>query len=164
MKPTLPAIAALLLAGCTAAPPTLAPAPDLAAEEKIIRNEEAAWSAELASNNIDKQMTHYTADAVLIAPGAPVMKGAEAIRASMAEMMKDPNMHIEFATERVDVSIDATLATTEGSFKSSMTDPKTKRVFHDAGAHATGYGKQEGKWLAVIDISSSGGPVTSAGN
>ena len=152
---TIPAAALIVLGGCATTPP--APGPDLAAEEKSVRDAEAAWSQETASNNFEKQVLHYTADAVLIAPGAPAMKGIDAIKAGMKEMMADPNMHLEFVTEKVDVSKDATMASTEGSYKMAMTDPKTKKVVHDVGSYATVYRKQDGKWLAVVDIASSSG-------
>ena len=157
MKSTLPVLTFLMLAGCASAP-MAPPAPDLAAEEKTIRDSEAAWSKEMASKNIEKQMTHYASDAVLVSPGGPAMKGSAAIQASMKEMFSDPNMQLEFATERVDISKDATLASTEGSFKMAVTDPKTKKIVHDAGSYTTVYRKQDGKWMAVIDIASSGGP------
>ena len=54
--------------------------------------------------------------------------------------------------------VNATLASTEGSFKMAMTDPKTKKIVHDAGSYTTVYRKQDGKWMAVIDIASSSGP------
>ena len=158
MKLILPALTVLVLAGCATAPAPLPPAPDLAAEEKTIRDLEAAWTKEMISNNADKQVTHYAPDAVLIAPNAPPMKGADAIRAGMKEMMADPNMRLEFATERVDISKDATLASTEGSYKLAVTDPKTKKIVHDMGSYTTVYRKQDGKWLAIVDVASSVGP------
>jgi uncharacterized protein (TIGR02246 family) len=158
----LPILTVLALAGCATAPPLAPAGPDLATEEKTLRAAEAAWSQEMAANNVDKQATHYASDAVLIGPGMPAMKGIEAIRAGMKEMMSDPNMHLEFVTERVDISKDATLASTEGSYKSTMTDPKTKKVVHDAGTYATVYRKQDGKWVAVVDIASSSGPAAPA--
>jgi uncharacterized protein (TIGR02246 family) len=155
----LPILAVLVLAGCaTTPPPAPAPSgPDLAAEEKSLRDLEAAWTKEFAGKSPEKQAAHYAPDAVLVSPGAPAMKGAGEILKGMKEMMADPNLQLEFATEKVDLSRDATLASTAGSYKMSMTDPKTKKIMHDAGTYATVYRKQDGKWLAVIDIASSSG-------
>ena len=58
---------ALLLAGCSQAPPP-APPDTRAADEKIIRDGEVAWMQDYASKDVEKILSHYADDATLMVP------------------------------------------------------------------------------------------------
>jgi uncharacterized protein (TIGR02246 family) len=151
----VPLASLLLLAGCATAPPP-APAVDLAAEQGKLRDGEAAWVKDAAARDADKCVAHYADDAVLMLPGAPAAKGKDAIRAAWKGMLDDPNLKLNFSSDRIEVSASGDLATTKGSYTSTMTNPKTKKTMEDKGSYLTVYKKQaDGSWKAVEDMIAS---------
>jgi uncharacterized protein (TIGR02246 family) len=146
---------ALLLAGCNTAPPA-APAVDLVAEQSKIRDIESSWVKEAAAKDLEKSVGHYADDAVLMTPGAPAAKGKDAIHAAWKGMLDDPNMKLNFSSDRVEMSAGGDLATTRGSYTMTMTNPKTKKPVEDKGSYLTVYKKQaDGGWKAIEDINTS---------
>jgi len=144
----------LLLAGCNTAPST--PAVDMSAEKAKIHDLEAAWAKDAAAKDLDKSVANYADDAVLLMPGAPASKTKDAIRASWKGMLDDPNLKISFAPDRIEVSASGDLATTQGSYTMTMTNPKTKKPVEDKGSYLTVYKKQaDGNWKAIEDTTNS---------
>jgi len=151
---SVPLLGFLLLAGCNNAPP--APAVDLVAEQAKLHDIESAWAKEAAAKDLDKSVSHYADDAVLIMGGAPPSKGKEAIRAAWKSLLDDPNFKIDFSSDRVEISAGGDLATTKGSYTLTLTNPKTKKPVNDKGSYLTVYKKQaDGGWKAVEDMTSS---------
>ncbi len=147
----------LLLAGCNSAPPVpSAPAVDISAEKAKIRDLETAWSKDAAAKDVDKSVANYADDAILMMPGMPAAKTKDAIRAAWKGMLADPNLKIAFSSDRIEVSASGDLATTEGSYTMTMTNPKTKKPVQDKGTYLTVYKKQaDGNWKAIEDTTSS---------
>ena len=98
----------LLLAGCNSAPPFATPAVDIAAEQGKIRDLESAWAAAALAKDLEKSVSFYADDAILLNAGAPAAKGKDAIHAAWKDMLADPNLKLVFASNRVDVSSSAT--------------------------------------------------------
>jgi uncharacterized protein (TIGR02246 family) len=147
----------LLLAGCNTAPPAPStPAVDISAEKAKIRDLETAWSKDAAAKDLDKSVANYADDAILMMPGSPAAKNKDAVRASWKGMLGDPNLKISFAPDRIEVSASGDLATTQGSYTMTMTNPKTKKPVEDKGSYLTVYKKQaDGSWKAIEDTTSS---------
>jgi uncharacterized protein (TIGR02246 family) len=147
----------LLLAGCNTAPPAPStPAVDISAEKAKIHDLEAAWAKDAAAKDLDKSVANYADDAILITPGMPAAKTKDAVRAGWKGMLDDPNLKIAFSPDRIEVSASGDLATTEGSYTMTMTNPKTKKPVEDKGTYLTVYKKQaDGNWKAIEDTTSS---------
>ena len=95
----------LLLAGCNSAPPAPAvPAVDIAAEQGKIRDLESAWADAALAKDLEKSVSFYADDAILLNAGVPAAKGKDAIHAAWKDMLADPNSKLVFAANRVDVS------------------------------------------------------------
>jgi len=147
----------LLLAGCNTAPPAPAtPAVDVSAEKAKIRDLETAWAASAAAKDLDKSVANYADDAILMMPGMPAAKTKDSIRATWKAMLDDPNLKINFAPDRIEVSASGDLATTQGSYTMTVTNPKTKKPVEDKGSYLTVYKKQaDGSWKSIEDTTSS---------
>jgi uncharacterized protein (TIGR02246 family) len=147
----------LLLAGCNTAPPAPStPAVDISAEKAKIHDLEAAWAKDAAAKDLDKSVANYADDAILMMPGMPAAKTKDAVRAGWKGMLDDPNLKIAFSPDRIEVSASGDLATTEGSYTMTMTNPKTKKPVEDKGTYLTVYKKQaDGNWKAIEDTTSS---------
>lgn len=148
----------MLLAGCAPAPPP-APPDTRATDEKTIRDGEVAWVNEWAGKDIEKILSHYADDATLMAPGFPEMKGKNAIRAGLTELLKDPNLSMKFMASSAQVSKSGDLAYTQGAYTMVQTDTKTKKPVTEKGTYVTIYKKEvDGSWKAVEDIAAPGAP------
>ena len=154
LKPILISLVALALAGCNSAPPV--PTVDAAAEQAKLREIEASWSKEAAARDAEKAAAHYTDDAVFMLSGAPAVKGRDAIRAAWKSLLDDPNLKIAFSPDRIEISKDGDLATTNGSYTLTVTNAKTKKPVDDKGSYLTVYKKQaDGSWKVIEDFSVS---------
>jgi uncharacterized protein (TIGR02246 family) len=151
----------LLMAGCAQTPP---PPPDTrAADEKIIRDGEAAWSSDWAAKDLEKIVSHYADDATVMVPDAAMMKGKDAIRTGMKKFLADKNLSMRFITASVEVSKSGDLAYTQGTYTLKQTNPKTKKAVTEKGKYVTVYRKQaDGSWRAVEDISNADAPAVPA--
>ena len=157
MKIAIAAGFLLLLSGCTQAPPP-APPDTSAADEKAIRDGEVAWNADWASKDVEKIAAHYADDATLMIPGAPLMKGKDAIKAGFKPMTADTNLALTFSASSVAVSKD--IAYTQGSYTLTSTDGKTKKPVSEKGSYVTIYKKQaDGSWKAIEDINAPEAPA-----
>ena len=133
---------------------------DVAASEKQIRAVETQWQADYAAHNADALAGHYADDAALINPGAALATDAAARRAALGQIVADPNLKLEFASDRVLVARSGELATSRGHYTMRMTDPATKQAKTENGTYVTVYRKQgDGSWKAVEDAVIPGAPA-----
>jgi uncharacterized protein (TIGR02246 family) len=128
---------------------------------QALRDLEAQWVKEFDAKDVAKMVAHYADDATLMGPGMPVATGKDAIRATIQEMVSDPNLSLHFQPQRVEIARSGEMGFTQGMYHMTMTDPKTKQKVSDQGSYVTVYRKQaDGSWKAVSDIASSGPPMS----
>jgi uncharacterized protein (TIGR02246 family) len=121
------------------------------ADVKAIKNNEAQWNQDWQSKDPDKIAAHYAGDGVLIVSGMPPILGRDAIPSSLKQMVADP---------AVEVANSGDLAYTQGSYKMTLTDPRTKKLINDHGSYVTVYRKKpDGPWKAVSDVAVSDVPT-----
>jgi ketosteroid isomerase-like protein len=159
----LPAVLTLVLllslAACTQAPPA-APPDTRAADQKTIMDGETAWSADMNSKDIEKIVSHYADDAILMDPDMPATKGKDAIRAGLKSFLADKNFALSFVPTAVEASKSGDLAYSYGTYTLTMTNPKTKKPVTGHGKYATVYRKQaDGSWKAILDINNADAPA-----
>ncbi|HWE52381.1 MAG TPA: nuclear transport factor 2 family protein [Bryobacteraceae bacterium] len=160
-KSTVPAVftLALVLGACGETPAPV----DKAAVEKSVRGVEDNMAKAIAAKDAPAFASNYAPDAVLMTPGEPAMKGADAIRAGMAGMLADPALKLEFASDRVEIANSGDMAATRGNYSLTATDGVTKQPVHDKGSYVTVFRKQsDGAWKAVLDINASEIPPPAA--
>jgi uncharacterized protein (TIGR02246 family) len=142
---------AVILAGCSQTPK---PAADTRqADAKAIRDVETAWNQAFVSKDVDQIVAFYTNDASVFVPESSVLNGVEAIKAVYAPMVKDKNFTLTIAADKVEVAKSGDIGYSQGTYTSTMTDRKTKKVLTEKGKYVTVYKKQaDGKWKSVADI------------
>ena len=125
-------------------------------DAEAIRDMETKWNQDYAARDVDRIASHYTDDAVLLAPGMAPSVGIHEIRKLLAAMIADPALSLKFSAARIDVAGSGDLAYSQGSYLMTMTDPRTNRVVHDHGSYVTTYRHEaDGTWRAVTDIATS---------
>jgi uncharacterized protein (TIGR02246 family) len=128
------------------------PAVNKVAIEKSVNDTEKGMRKVANDKDAAAFASNFAADAVMITPGGPPMKGREAIQAGMTHLLSDPNFKIDFASDRVEVADSGDMAATQGSYTLTVTDPATKKAIDDKGSYVTVFRKQkDGAWKAVLD-------------
>lgn len=163
MKPSLIVPAGLALLALASCAQPAAPKADTAAIENQLRQAEAKWNQAYASHDAATIAAAYADDAAMANPGAPLVTGADAIRKSTADFAADPNLKVQFASDRIQVAASGDLAYTRGHYTLTMTDPTTKKPSDSHGTYLTVWKKQaDGGWKAVEDFVTPG-PAAAAG-
>ena len=125
-----------------------------AAEQAKLLRRDAEW-ADLASagKDVDKIVSYWSDDAVLIFPGQPVLEGKAAIRAYVTESLKTPGFKIHWVSEKPVFSPDGKLAYMRG--KNELTVPGQNGA--PVTLHLRGISiwrlDADGQWRCVVDIS-----------
>ena len=143
------------LAACNQAAAPSAPA-DTGAAVAAVKGVEDQMLAAFKARDAAKAASFYTADAEVMVPFAPVVRGSDAAK-SMGNDFKDPAFSIDFTNTRTEAAGD--MAFTHGTFRVTYTNPATKKPDTMQGSYVTVFRKQaDGSWKAVQDISSPGAP------
>ena len=134
-------VAALVLGGC-AQPPPPAPPDTRAADEKALRDDEAAWNKDWAAKDLDRIVSHYAEDASLEVPDAPILSKKDDMKAALKMVLADPNWSISFASDKVEVAKGGDLAYMQGHYTATNTNAKTRTNVTEKGKYVTVYKKQ----------------------
>jgi uncharacterized protein (TIGR02246 family) len=130
-------------------------------QQKLLRRD-AEW-ADLAAagKDVDKVVSYWTDDAVLIFPGQPIIEGKAAIRAYVVSCFSNPVFKIHWKSSKVTFSPDGKLAYMAG-MDDEMTVPGpngTPMRLHLRGI-AIWRLDADGQWRCVVDISNEEPPST----
>jgi uncharacterized protein (TIGR02246 family) len=151
-------ICALVLALSTAA---CNKAADTTADAQAIRDNEAAWVKDWQAKDVDKITSHYAPDASLLIADMPAMKGTDAIKSGIGNLLKDPHLSLVFSPSQVVIAKGGDVAYTQGVYTMTYTEPKTGMTLIERGKYVTVYKKQpDGSWKAAEDIDNADGPAT----
>src|SRR5678815_919188 len=104
----------LLLFSCTAL------AADTTAIEQPLRDLDAQWSAAAGAKNLEKTVSFYSADAIVMPPNAPAATSSEAIRKGWQDLLASPGLVISWKTTKVEVAKSGDLACLSGTYELTM--------------------------------------------
>ena len=162
---TLLAFLLLLSPACQTEPQTQSqPAADTrAADEATLKNLDAEWSkAAAVTKDVDKTVSYYADDALVLPPNSPVLTGKEPIRAMWKGMLSTPGFGGGWKATKVEVSRSGDMGYVTGSYEFSQTDASGKPMT-DKGKFLEVWKKQaDGSWKCVVDMFSSDLPPVAA--
>ena len=121
--------------------------------ERLLRRD-AEW-ADLATTgkDVDKVVSYWTDDAVVIFPGQPVLDGKAAIRAYVAGCFQTPGFKIHWVSEKPTFSPDGKFAYMRGSDDATVPAPNGGTMtLHTRGISIWRL-DSDGQWRCVVDIS-----------
>jgi ketosteroid isomerase-like protein len=132
---------------------------DAAAEGRELLQRDAEW-ADAASDgkDVDKIVSYWSDDAVVIEPGQPVYQGKAAIRAYVVASLKTPGFRIHWVSEKPVFSPDGKMAYMSG--KDEMTVPGAGgelMTLHMRGV-SIWRNEPDGVWRCVLDIANEPPP------
>jgi uncharacterized protein (TIGR02246 family) len=153
----------LVLLACTSAISCSSPSPqpvaqvpppvDPAAIAKQIQTMDADWSHAANVGDVDKCISYYADDGLLLEPGSPAASGKEAFRKSWTGMVTGPQyVSLTFESTKVTVAQARDMAWDVGTYQLTTKD-KTAKTSTEAGKYLEVWQKQvDGSWKVAVDI------------
>lgn len=126
---------------------------DRTAEQQKLLHRDAEWAnAAAAGQDVEKIVSYWSDDALVIEPGQPVYEGKSAIRAYVAASLKTPGFKIHWVSEKPVFSADGTMAWMRGVDEMTVPGPNGSLVtLHDRGI-SIWRRDPDGAWRCVADI------------
>ena len=156
--PVTSMLAALLLAACAQPAP---PAFDATSESAKLMQRDAEWAdAATAGKDVEKILSYWSDDAVVMEPGQPAVEGKAALRAMVTASFAAPGFKIHWVSEKPTFSPDGRMAYMRGSDEMTMPGPSGAPMT----LHLQGYSiwrkDADGQWRCVVDIGTEKPPQT----
>ncbi len=130
--------------------------------EQALRDLDAQWSAAAGAKDIEKTISFYSQDAIVLPTNAPAATTKDAIRNTWKELLASPGLTISWKTTKVEVAKSGDIAYTTGTYELTMNDASGKPV-PDHGKYVEVWKKQtDGKWKVAVDIWNSDLPLSAA--
>ena len=126
---------------------------DPASESQKLLQRDADWANfASAGKDVDRIVSYWSDDAIVIPQGQPVVEGKAAIRAFVASSLKIPGFSIHWVSERVTFSPDGKLAYMHG--RNTMTVPGANGALVTLAGRGVTIWRLEpdGQWRCVVDI------------
>jgi len=153
-----------VLAGCLALLSFTIIFPAPAADTKIeqaLRDLDAQWSAAAGAKDLDKAVSFYSDDAIVMPPNAPVATTKEAIRNVWKDLIASASS-VSWKATRVEVAKSGDMAYVSGTYEVILNDASGKPI-NDRGKYLEVWEKQaDGKWMCGADIWNSDLPASPA--
>ena len=128
--------------------------------EKALRDLDAQWSTAAGAKDLDKTVSFYSNDAIVMPPNSSAVSTKEAIRKVWQDLIASPGFIISWKTTKVEVAKSGDLACLSGTYEATMNDPSGKPV-NDHGKYVEVWEKQpDGKWKCGTDIWNSDLPAS----
>lgn len=136
-------------------------AADTKATEQNLRDLDDQWSAAAGSKDLEKTVSFYSEDAIVMPPNASAATTKEAIRKVWQELLASPGLVISWKTTKIEVAKSGDLACLSGTYELTMNDPNGKPI-NDRGKYVEVWEKHaDGKWKCGTDIWNSDVPAPS---
>ena len=126
---------------------------DSAAEQAKLLQRDTEWAdAASAGKDVERIISYWTDDALVVPPGQPVVEGKAAIRTFVADSLKIPGFKIHWSSEKVIFSPDGKLAYMRGTNETTVPGPGGN-LMTLAGRGVTVWRRDpDGQWRCVVDI------------
>ena len=143
--------AVLLLGACT--PPAPQNTFDAAAESTKLLQRDAEWAdVAAAGKDVDKVVSYWTDDAVLMESGQPAIEGKDALRKFVASSFAAPGFKIHWVSQKPTFSPDGKMAYMRSTTEVTAPGPGGKPI----DLHMQGYTvwriDADGQWRCVVDF------------
>ena len=140
----------LLLALATACQSAATPG---GANETMLRKLDDEWSKAVGAKDVEKTMSYYADDALMMPPNIPTLTGKESIRTLWKSLLEAPGFSGGWKATKVEVSGDLSYVT--GTYEITETDDSGKPMT-DKGKYVEVWKKQpDGSWKSVAHMFSS---------
>ena len=127
--------------------------------EQALRDADAQLSAAAAAKDLDKTVSYYSDNAVVMPPNSGRATTKEAIQSALKDLLASPGSTVSWKATKVEVAKSGDLACVSGTYEEMTIDASGKPV-KDRGKYVKVWEKQpDGKWKCGADIWNSDLPV-----
>jgi len=152
---------ALLVVACSQPAPTPAPGPDLAAEERAIREADARWLQAAQARDAAANSTVFASDGVAYREHVDPLVGPAAFQAYLEKRYTDnPKLMTTWTTNSITFAGSGDIAIQTGEYHDVGGGPQGDR--EDRGRFVTVWKKVNGEWKVAHDIGSTTMPEAPA--
>lgn len=126
-----------------------------AADETALRKLDDEWSRAAGARDVEKTISYYSDDAVVMPPNIPTLTGKESIQTLWKSMLGSPDFSGGWKATKVEVARSGDLAYVSGNYEFNEKDNSGKPIT-DKGKYLEVWKKQtDGSWKCVADMFSS---------
>ncbi len=126
--------------------------PDLDGERAAILGTDQPWQAAIAARDVDRAVSFWADDAVVMPSGQPSVIGKNAIRAFVTETFKIPGFGLRWETEQVTVAPHGDVAYALAKTTTTFNGPDGKPLMLHGKAATVWRKGGDGRWKCVVDI------------
>ena len=127
--------------------------------EQALRDADAQWSAAAGAKDLDKTVSNYSNDAIVMPPNASAATAQETIRKIWHDLLASPGLVISWKATKVEVAKSGDIGLVSGTYELTINDASGKPV-NDRGKYVEVWEKQaDGKWKCGADIWNSDLPA-----
>jgi len=132
-----------------------------ATDENALKTLDSEWSKAAGAKNVDKTVSYYSEDAVVLPPNSPALTTKQQIRAMWTGLLGMPGFSGGWTATKVDVARSRDLAYITGYYEMTENDAGGKPQT-DKGKYLEVWKKQaDGSWKCVADMFSTNLPAAS---
>ena len=132
---------------------------DTRADETALRKLDDEWSKAIGARDVDKAVSYYSDDAVVMPPNIPTLTGKEPIRTLWKSMLESPSFSGGWTATKVEVARSGDLAYVSGNYEFKEQDDRGAPIV-DKGKYLEVWKKQpDGSWKCVADMFNSDLPA-----
>ena len=128
--------------------------------EKLLRRDVEWADLATAGKDIEKIVSYWSDDAVLIFPGQPVLEGKAAIRAYVTASLNTPGFKIHWVSQKPVFSPDGKFAYMRGTDELTVPGPNGNTMTLHLRGISLWRLDPDGQWRCVVDISNEEPAVT----
>jgi ketosteroid isomerase-like protein len=130
--------------------------------EQALRGLDAQWSGAAGTKDLDKTVSYYSDDAIVMPPNAPAAKTKEAIRKVWGDLIASPGLVVSWKATKVEVAKSGDIGFVSGTYEVAINDASGKPA-PDHGKYLEVWEKQaSGSWKCGADIWNSDLPLPAA--
>jgi uncharacterized protein (TIGR02246 family) len=110
------------------------------------------WSEAAQRRDVERVLSYWANDAVVLPPGSPPVVGKPAIREFVVKSFQAPDFSISWKTTEVTVSGSGDLAYATGTNRVTFRSPDGKQMTVEGKAVTVWRRETSGSWKCVVDI------------
>ena len=129
------------------------------ATENALKKLDAEWAEAAHAKDVDKTVSYYAENAVVMPPNSPALTTKEAIRKGWKDMIESPGLSLSWQATKVEVASSGDLAYVSGTYEDTTTGAGGKKTT-EKGKYLEVLKKQaDGSWKCVADMWNSDLPA-----
>ena len=125
---------------------------DVEAERAAILATDRPWQEAIAARDVERAVSFWADDAVVMPAGQPSVTGKEAIRGFVKETFKVPGFGLRWETSSVNLAPQGGLAYALATTTTTFSGPDGKPVSIPGKAATVWRKGSDGRWLCIVDI------------